>query len=91
MSGSRKQTSSRRTHVSMTNRMPFQLMSTEDLADFLGVSVRTVEDWRSDRKGPPHVRIGPRTVRYRSDEVLFWLSRHDNDGGIEDFVPAADG
>lgn len=65
----------------MTNRMPFQLLTTEELAGFLGVSVRTIEDWRSDRKGPPHVTLGPRTVRYRSDDVLKWLAR-DETGSV---------
>lgn len=77
-----------RTRVGMTNEIPFQLLTTEELAEFLGVSMRTIEDWRCDRKGPPHVRLGPRTVRYRSDEVLAWLARggtasaaSDKDGG----------
>lgn len=58
----------------MTNGISFQLLTTEQLADFLGMSVRTIEDWRFDRKGPPYVRLGPRTVRYRSDIVLEWLA-----------------
>lgn len=64
----------------MSNGIPFTLLTTEQLAEFLGVSVRTVEDWRFDRKGPSHIRLGPRTVRYRSDEVLEWLAGADADG-----------
>jgi hypothetical protein len=35
------------------------LLSIEDLAEYLGVPVTTIYDWRVDGKGPCGVRVGP--------------------------------
>ncbi len=34
------------------------LLSIEDLAEYLGVPVTTIYDWRVDGKGPCGVRVG---------------------------------
>ena len=49
------------------------LMSIEDLADFLGVPVATIYDWRVDGKGPCGVRVG-RHVKFTQADVLAWLA-----------------
>lgn len=46
-----------------------RLLTTEDVAKQLSVSIRTVRTWRSQKKGPPYMKINGHTVRY-SDEVL---------------------
>ncbi|NYF16034.1 excisionase family DNA binding protein [Microbacterium sp. AK009] len=48
------------------------LLTPEDLADYLNVSLRTIEGWRLSRKGPAYVRMG-KHVRYRADRVESWL------------------
>lgn len=48
------------------------LMSIEDLADFLGVPVATIYDWRVDGKGPCGVRVG-RHVKFTQADVLAWI------------------
>lgn len=49
-----------------------KLYSTEELAEELGKSVRTVELWRWSGKGPPWIKIG-REVAYREEDVVRWM------------------
>lgn len=50
-----------------------ELLDTDATAAFLGMSKPTLEHWRGLRKGPPFVRIGPRCVRYRRNDLETWL------------------
>jgi excisionase family DNA binding protein len=50
------------------------LISTRQLARFLGVSVTTVYAWQTRGGGPPGYRVG-RHTRYRPEEVLAWLEQ----------------
>jgi hypothetical protein len=47
---------------------------TSSTADYLSVPVRTLEDWRYRRIGPPFVRAG-RAIRYRKVDVDRWLEQ----------------
>jgi predicted DNA-binding transcriptional regulator AlpA len=49
------------------------LLSTREVADWLGVSIQWVEIGRSKKYGPPFKRLAPRTVRYLRADVLKWL------------------
>ena len=49
------------------------LVTTKEVADFLGVSPRTVEAWVQARK-IPHYKFG-RPVRFRLSEVEEWLKK----------------
>lgn len=48
------------------------LLSMEDLAEYLGVPVATIYDWRVDGKGPCGIRVG-RHVKFTRDDVLAWI------------------
>ncbi len=52
------------------------LLNTEQAAVFLGLSKTTLEHWRTVRKGPFYVRVGPRCIRYRRHDLEAWLSEH---------------
>jgi hypothetical protein len=41
-------------------------------ADMLKVSSRTLQAWRTSRKGPPFVRAG-RAIRYRRRDLISWI------------------
>lgn len=47
-------------------------LTQREVAELLRVPVRTVEDWRLTRSGPPWVKLG-RHVRYEQDELLAWV------------------
>ncbi|QKK02748.1 MAG: helix-turn-helix domain-containing protein [Pseudomonadota bacterium] len=50
-----------------------ELLSTEQVAEILGVSDRTVIRWRAERIGPPWCKIG-RQVRYRRQSLNRWIA-----------------
>ena len=50
------------------------LLSTAELAAWLGVSVQFLQTGRSHGYGPRFVKIGRRRVRYRRGDVLDWLN-----------------
>ncbi|GAA1028007.1 hypothetical protein GCM10009557_11460 [Virgisporangium ochraceum] len=49
------------------------LASPAEVAEFLGVSVSTLVDWRYRRRGPAWATVG-RHVRYRWSDVERWLT-----------------
>jgi len=59
-----------------------RLMSIDDVAQMLGIPVRTLYAWRTTGKGPRGIRVG-RWVRYRRADVEAWLEQQ------ADPVPAA--
>ena len=48
------------------------LLSIHDLAEYLGVPVATIYDWRVDGKGPCGIRVG-RHVKFAQSDVQAWL------------------
>lgn len=49
------------------------LLSTQSVAEWLGVSVQFLEIGRCRNYGPPFVRVSPRMIRYRRGDVVAWL------------------
>ncbi|MFF4907194.1 helix-turn-helix transcriptional regulator [Streptomyces sp. NPDC001260] len=49
-----------------------KLLSSEDLADYLGVPVATIHQWSHRGIGPQPLKIG-KYIRYRRVEVEAWL------------------
>lgn len=49
-----------------------QLWTVEDVADYLGVPVKTVYRWRTVGYGPGGRRVG-KYVRYKPEEVIAWF------------------
>lgn len=49
-----------------------RLLTTKDLADYLGVSERTLEGWRVRGGGPNFIKTG-RLIRYSRKDVECWL------------------
>jgi hypothetical protein len=50
------------------------LMSEQRAAEYLDVAPRTLRKWRTDGDGPAFVRISARCIRYRMQDLDFWLS-----------------
>jgi excisionase family DNA binding protein len=57
-----------------------QLMSEQELADYLGMHVGTVRKWRRAGSGPPVHWAGSKP-RYRLSEVDAWLDRRPEERG----------
>lgn len=48
------------------------LWKVKDVAEFLGVPVQTIYEWRCKGEGPPAYKIG-HLLRYRESVVMDWL------------------
>ncbi len=60
-----------------------RLLTVRELADYLGVPVTTLYQWRYRREGPPGFRAG-RHLRYRWGEVEAWIEdRLATSGGLD--------
>ncbi len=50
-----------------------QLISIDELSDYLGVPVKTIYDWRLTGHGPCAIRVG-RHLKYAISDVREWLA-----------------
>ncbi|MGW9629875.1 helix-turn-helix domain-containing protein [Agromyces sp. NPDC055520] len=48
------------------------VLTTSELAEYLGVHVQAIYDLRTDGRGPAGIRVG-REMRFRVSDVLRWL------------------
>ena len=46
---------------------------TKATADYIGKPERTLTQWRYLNVGPPYIKVGPSSVRYRKSDVDAWL------------------
>lgn len=64
-------TSEARNHT-MTRKPERQFFSKRELADFLGLSIFTIDAWVSQRREIPFVKMG-RRVMFAVDDVEAWI------------------
>ena len=55
------------------------LIDVEELAEYLGVPVTTIYDWRTNGKGPPAHRFGKR-LKFAVSDVRAWLAAQREPG-----------
>jgi excisionase family DNA binding protein len=59
----------------MTTDRPLEpLLSTDQVAEYLGIAVNTLEKWRVQGKGPAYHKLGV-FIRYRKSDVDAWIDR----------------
>lgn len=58
----------------MSDTTEDQWLTPDDLARMWQVSVGTIANWRTDKKGPEFIRIGG-LVRYSPAAVQAWLAK----------------
>lgn len=51
---------------------PDALLNEAQTADFLNLSIRTLQAWRVKNAGPRFVRAG-RAIRYRRADLIAWV------------------
>ena len=51
------------------------LLREQEAADLLGLSVRTLQKWRLERRAVPFVKLpGSGAIRYRRDDLESWIA-----------------
>jgi excisionase family DNA binding protein len=50
--------------------------TTEEAARYLGISHSTLTHYRMTGISPPHIKVGPRFIRYRRSEIDQWLTEN---------------
>ncbi len=55
-----------------------RLLSTEELADYLGIPHKTVYQWGYLGVGPRRLKVGKR-IKYRESDVAAWLAEQELD------------
>jgi len=50
-----------------------RLLRAEDVAQITGLSVETLAQWRSQRRGIPFMKLSRNCVRYRQADLDKWL------------------
>jgi predicted DNA-binding transcriptional regulator AlpA len=50
-----------------------RLLTAEDVAQITGLSIETLAQWRSQKRGIPYVKISRNCVRYRPSDLDVWL------------------
>lgn len=69
--------------VAQANGDGDDLLNTTELAEWLGVSTQFLEIGRHQGYGPPFIRLTPKIVRYRRDDVLDWLRERQHHRTLE--------
>jgi hypothetical protein len=54
-----------------------ELLTTEQVAKWLDVSIQFLEIARNRGTGPRFIRIGPKKIMYRRDAVRAWLKKRE--------------
>jgi len=54
---------------------PVRLLSAADVAAITGLSMETLAQWRSHRKGIAFIKISRNCVRYRQSDLDSWLEK----------------
>jgi excisionase family DNA binding protein len=50
-----------------------KLLTAEEVAEQTGLSVETLAQWRSQRRGIPFVKISRNCVRYQKSDLDTWI------------------
>ena len=62
-------------------------LTEEELGQRLGISTRTVQNWRRSGDGPAYIVIGKHTVRYREEDVIAYELARKQGGAMQDLGP----
>lgn len=54
----------------------YRLINEREAADYLGYTVRALQNWRVRGGGPKFVRVSRRSIRYRRRDLNAWIEAH---------------
>lgn len=48
-------------------------LNSEQTAEYLGISVATLKNWRKRGDGPPFIKVNARLIRYQQSDLDTWM------------------
>lgn len=68
------------THLALDPRAQNgDLLTTRQVADWLGVAPSTIAWFRNSGEGPAYSRLSARNIRYRREDVEAWMNERRQD------------
>ena len=64
-----------KTNITSTNTYVKPILSPNETAALLGVSIGTLANWRSQNVGPSYCKLGSKVV-YRLDDIMAYIVAH---------------
>ena len=58
-----------------TEQRPEPLLTTKEVAEFMGLSAYTLSRYRMDGIGPNYIQVGPKMIRYKRADVEEWVNK----------------
>ena len=52
------------------------LLTPRQASEFLGIPESTLAQWRSQRRGPPYIKLESRLIRYRRSDLEVYIGQH---------------
>lgn len=52
---------------------PDRLVNETEAAEFLGYTIRALQNWRVRGGGPHFVKVSARSIRYRMRDLIGWI------------------
>jgi len=49
------------------------LLTVQQVSELTGISIETLNQWRSQEKGPPYLKIEGKLVRYRKTDLIQYF------------------
>jgi len=66
-----------------------KLFTKQEVADLIGIHVRTVDKWRREGRGPRFIEIEGATIRCRRDDLNTWIDEQTEKSIQEEVTCAA--
>jgi predicted DNA-binding transcriptional regulator AlpA len=57
------------------------ILTEQEAAEYLGIQAKTLQKWRLAKKGPKHIQISSKLVRYRVEDIEHWLLKDSDRKG----------
>lgn len=63
-----------------------RLINETEAADFLGYTIRALQNWRVRGQGPRFIKVSARSIRYRRRDLIRWIEEHCFENTTEAFT-----
>jgi predicted DNA-binding transcriptional regulator AlpA len=85
-----RQTNSELKSLEMTSALKLEratggrpLLTAKQASEFLGVPEGTLAQWRSQRRGPPYIKLEGRLIRYRFSDLEMYIASRIVENPVE--------